>query len=49
MLIIFIPLLITGGKVFAGFMLLLALAGMYELLKIKESERKIAFIMKLFA
>lgn len=49
MAIIFIPLLITGGKSFAGLMTLLALLGMYELLKIKESEREIPLIMKVFA
>lgn len=49
MMMIFVPLLITGEKIFAGLMALLALLGMYELLKIKESEKSIPLIMKIFA
>ena len=37
MLIIFIPLLITGGKPFAILMSLLAVLGLYELLHMRET------------
>lgn len=49
MMMIFIPLLINGEELFAGLMTLIAILGMYELLKIKESERNIPLIMKIFA
>ncbi len=49
MLIIFIPLLITGGKPFAILMSLLAVLGLYELLHMRETRKKFPFLMKVFA
>ena len=49
MMIIFIPLLLIGGKPFAIFMSLLAVAGLYEILNLRESKKKFPFLMKVFA
>ena len=49
MLLLFIPLLVVGGKVFAIFMAILAVMGLYELLKIRETKKKFPFLMKVFA
>ena len=49
MLLLFIPLLVIGGKVFAILMSLLAVIGLYELLNIRESKKKFPFLMKVFA
>lgn len=46
---IFVPLLIIGGKVFAIFMSLLAIMGLYELIHIRESKKEFPFLMKVFA
>ena len=49
MIAIFVPLLIIGGKVFAIFMSLLAIMGLYELIHIRESKKEFPFLMKVFA
>lgn len=49
MLLLFIPLLVLGGKAFAIFMAILAVMGLYELLNIRESKKKFPFLMKVFA
>ncbi len=49
MMIVFIPLLVIGGKAFALFMSLLAIMGLYELIHIRESKKEFPFLMKLFA
>lgn len=49
MLAIFIPLLIIGGEAFAISMALISVAGLYELLHIRESRKKFPFLMKVFA
>lgn len=49
MIAIAAPLLIIGGEVFAVFMTILAIAGLYELIHIRESKRKFPFLMKVFA
>ena len=46
---IFVPLLLIGGKVFAIFMTLLALMGLYEIIHIRESKEEFPFLMKIFA
>ena len=46
---IFVPLLLIGGKVFAIFMTLLALMGLYEIIHIRESKKEFPFLMKIFA
>lgn len=48
-MLIFIPLLLIGGKTFAIFMALLGVAGLYELINIRESKKKFPFMMKVFA
>ncbi len=49
MLIVFIPVLILGGKPFAILMSLLAVMGLYELLHMRETKKKFPFLMKVFA
>ena len=49
MILIFVPIFLIGGKVFAIFMTLLALLGLYELLHIRESRKQFPFIIKIFA
>lgn len=49
MIVIFLPLLIIGGKYFAIFMTLLGLFGLYELIHIRESKKEFPFLMKIFA
>ena len=49
MLLVFIPLLLIGGKAFAVFMSLLAVMGLYEILNIRETKKKFPFLMKVFA
>lgn len=49
MLMVFIPLLVVGGKPFAIAMALLAVLGLYELLHIRETKKEFPFLMKVFA
>ena len=49
MILIAVPLLIMGGEVFAIFMTVLAMLGLYELIHIRESEKKFPFLIKVFA
>lgn len=49
MLLVFIPILFVGGKVFALFMSLTAVLGLYELLKIKEAKKKLPIVMKVIS
>ena len=49
MLLVFIPLLLIGGKAFAVFMSLLAIMGLYEILNIRETKKNFPFMMKVFA
>ena len=49
MIIVFVPLLITGGKPFAVLLSLLAILGLYELLHMRETKKKFPFLMKVFA
>lgn len=49
MILIFVPLLMIGGKTFAIFMSLLAIVGLYELIHIRESRKEFPFLMKVFA
>lgn len=49
MVVVFLPLLIIGGKWFAVFMSLLAILGLYELLKVRETKKEFPMIVKIFA
>lgn len=49
MILIFIPLLLLGGKYFAIFMGLLSILGLYEFIHIKETKKDFPFLMKVFA
>ena len=49
MIIVFVPLLITGGKPFTVLLSLLAILGLYELLHMRETKKKFPFLMKVFA
>lgn len=48
MIAIFIPLLLTGGKLFAIAMTALSLAGLYELIHIREKNKKFPILVKIF-
>ena len=49
MIAVFIPLLIIGDLPFAILMAALAVCGLYELIKVRETKKKFPFILKLFA
>lgn len=49
MIVVFVPLLITGGKQFTVLLSLLAILGLYELLHMRETKKKFPFLMKVFA
>lgn len=44
-----IPILLVGGEVFAVFIGLLAVAGLYELIHLRESKKEFPFMMKILA
>lgn len=46
---LFIPILLVGGKLFAITMSLLAVMGLHELIKIRETKKEFPFMMKVFA
>ena len=46
---LFVPLLIIGELPFAIFMALLSICGLYELIKVRESKKKIPTFLKIFA
>lgn len=46
---VFIPVLLIGGKVFAIFMTLLSVVGLYELIHIRETKKEFPFLVKMFA
>ncbi len=49
MIAIFVPILVVGGKYFAVLMTALAVLGLYELLKVRETKKEFPAIVKLFA
>jgi len=49
MTLIFVPLLLLGGIPFSLFLTLLAVLGLYELIHIKENEKKIPMLVKSFS
>lgn len=49
MIAIFVPLLIIGDLPFAIMMAILAVMGLYELIKVRETKRKLPFFLKLIA
>lgn len=49
LLIIFIPLLLIGKTPYAIFMTLLAIMGLYELIKVRESKKQFPFLIKVIA
>ena len=46
---VFIPFLIMGGLPFAIFMSLLSVCSVYELIKVREEQKKFTLLLKLFA
>lgn len=46
---VFIPVLLIGGKLFAIVMSLLAVMGLHELVKVRETKKEFPFMMKVFA
>ena len=49
MILIFVPLLLVGGILFAGFMTILSLMAMYELMSIREKEKTFPSWIKFLA
>ncbi len=49
MAIVFVPILLIGNDVFAYFMSLISVIGLYELLTIRETKKEFPFILKIFA
>lgn len=49
MIAIFVPVLLIGGGVFAFFVALLAVLGLYELLHMREVKKEFPIMMKVFA
>lgn len=49
MIAIFVPILIIGDLPFAILMSTLAICGLYELIKVRESKKKFPIILKIFA
>ena len=49
MLLVFVPLLIIGGKPYALLMAALAVLGLYEMIHIRESRKSFPLVMKVFA
>lgn len=49
MVLVFVPLLLLGGKYFAIFMTLLALVALHELISIRETKKSFPMIIKIFA
>ena len=49
MLLVFIPLLIIGGRPYALLMAALSVAGLYEMIHIRESRKPFPLVMKVFA
>lgn len=49
LVVIFLPLLIVGGRPFALFMTALSVMALYELISIRETKKEFPKIMKLFA
>ena len=46
---VFIPFLIIGELPFAIFMSVLSIAGLYELLRVRESRKKFPIVLKIIA
>ena len=44
--VVFIPLLVIGDIPFAVFMSFLSVAGLYELIKVRETKKRFPFILK---
>ncbi len=49
LLMIFIPILIIGSTPYAILMTLLAIAGLYELIRVREGKKKFPFLIKVIA
>lgn len=49
MIAVIIPVILLGGTTFTIFMTLLAIGGLYELIKIREKTQEIPMIIKIFA
>lgn len=49
MVAIFAPFVLLGGVAYAIFMTLLAIMGLYELIKVREKKKEFPFLMKVFA
>lgn len=49
LLAIFVPLIMLGGNYFAALMLVVGIAGLYELLNLKHEQKEIPLLLKLLA
>ena len=48
MLLIFVPLLLTGGIPFAGLMLVISLIGLHEIFKVKKKQKEVPILIEMF-
>ena len=48
MLLIFVPLLLTGGIPFAVLMLLISLIGLHEIFKVKKKQKEVPILIEMF-
>jgi len=48
MLLIFVPLLLTGGTPFAILMLVISLIGLHELFKVKKKQKEVPVLIEMF-
>ena len=48
MLLIFVPLLLTGGMPFAMLMLIISLIGLHELFKVKRKQKEVPVLIEMF-
>lgn len=49
LVLVFVPLLVIGELPFIGFMSILSILGLYELLKVRESKKEFPIVLKVFA
>ncbi len=49
MIVISVPILLVGGKLFVAFGAVLSVLALYEFIHIRESKKKLPFIVKIFA
>ena len=49
LVLVFVPILVIGELPFIGFMSILSILGLYELLKVRETKKKFPIVLKVVA